>query len=467
MTLRQSRWLPDGLAGRFALLLACALIAANLLALFVLSVERARWGRESRDSREVERIVALIPVLESVEEDAREGIARNASTRVARVDITDQPRVPMTAPDSRSRALRDRLLETLSPRQVFVVVGNAPPPRRGSPDRHVGRDDHGPDDRGHDFISVSINLAGHDRSDPELAEHGWVNIQARSIPPPRGALVEEGVFFLVLGLSLVSVLGVGLLFLRRLTRPLAQLSEAAQAAGRGDRSARVPEEGAREMREAAHAFNAMQAEIASFESERTRTLAAVGHDLRTPITSLRIRAEMLDDEVRDPMVRTLDEMTVMADGLVAFARGDGDAEERQLVDLNEMLQRLCEDRGAVFSAAAQVTVPGRPVALVRAIGNLIDNAMRYASSATVALDCADEQAVITIEDEGPGIPEQRLASVFEPFVRGEESRNPDTGGAGLGLSIARSIIRAHGGSVTLSNRRPKGLRVVVRLPATR
>ncbi|WP_169727411.1 ATP-binding protein [Granulosicoccus antarcticus] len=474
-----TRWLPDGLAARFTLLLACALIMANVLALLVLSGERARWGRESRDSRELERIIALVPVLESIEPGRRAVIAASASTRVARVEMSDRPLIVETADTKRSRSLQEQLNQSLAPRDVFVMVGNRQQP--GSRQGGERRDrDHRPQKKpGPEIIGVSIRLASVNGSArratpntairPESAHASWLNITAKGEPALPGAasqLLEDGVFFLILGLSLVSVLAVGLWFVRRLTQPLALLAEAAQAAGRGDRTARVPEQGAREVRAAASAFNSMQAQIARFDAERTRTLGAVGHDLRTPITSLRIRAEMLDDEFREPMVRTLEEMTVMANDLVAFARGNDDGEKLQSFDLNETLVHLCKERGANYLAGGAIQFKGRPVALIRAVGNLIDNAIRYGLAARVSLAHSDGYAIIRIEDDGPGIPAERMMTVFEPFVRGDESRNSETGGAGLGLSIARSIVRAHGGTIELHNRKPSGLLACVYLPMT-
>lgn len=488
MSLSLSRWLPDGLAARFALLLATALIVANVLALLVLSLERARWGRESRDSRELERIVALVPVLESIEADLRPAIVRKASTRVAQIELSRNPLIGATADNDRSRSLQQRLSQSLSPRKVFVMVGTRRPPDSRRDDARQQNERRPPQRLAPEIIGVSIQLAVSTRmsssseegrgENSTRADSGtgtmltggdWVNITARSEPPSQGnvsALLGEGVFYLILGLSLVSVLIVGLWFVRRLTQPLALLAEAAQAAGRGDRSARVPEQGAREVREAAAAFNAMQAQIARFDAERTRTLGAVGHDLRTPITSLRIRAEMLDDEFRDPMVRTLDEMTVMANGLVAFARGNAEGEEVQNVELNDMLSHLCQERGAAFTPGEVQIIRARPVALLRAVGNLVDNAIRYGSGARVSLQCTAEYARIVIDDDGPGIPEERMETVFEPFVRGDDSRNSETGGAGLGLSIALSIIRSHGGTLSMHNREPAGLQVIVSLPIT-
>ncbi|MDK3074600.1 ATP-binding protein [Sedimentitalea sp. JM2-8] len=442
------RYLPSSLAGQFVLLLGVALVAANLVALGLLSFERDRLDRAAREGREIERIVSLLPAIEAADPARRKAIAREASTRFSRVSVESSPIVKDIPSAPRSRGLTQRLSEEFPGRTVrgaIFVRGVT-----GRPDRHEGGE----------TIAVSVLLAG-----PETATRApqWLNVVARgNRRPPPG--VREEVFFMVLGLSLVSVLGVGVLFVRRLTRPLGQLAAAAAAAGRGDRSARVPEDGAREMRAAAAAFNDMQTRIGRFDAERMRVLAAVGHDLRTPITSLRIRAELLDAAEAEPIVRTLDEMTVMADGLIAYAKGAGDAEEMQPVDLAALLGPLCEDRGATLRTDAGATVSARPVALKRAIGNLVDNAIRYGGQATVTLGREAGAAVIRIEDSGPGIPPERLKSVFDPFVRGEDSRNPETGGAGLGLSIAQAIVSAHGGQIALTNRDTGGLCAIVTLP---
>ncbi|MEM7491249.1 MAG: HAMP domain-containing protein, partial [Pseudomonadota bacterium] len=290
--------LPDGLAGRFALLLTVSLVAANLLALAVLSLERNRLDRAALATREVERIVSLVPALEAAAPAARARIARAASTRVSRVGVDPAPLVRAQPDAPRSLALARDLAEALGARDVRAAIRVRP--RRDGPGATV---------------AASVRLA--------VAEGGlpqWLNVRSRG-PRPRPPGVQDGAFLLILGLSLAAVLGVGLLFVRRLTRPLTGLATAARAAGRGDRTARVAATGPREMREAAASFNDMQARIARFDAERMRTLAAVGHDLRTPITSLRIRAEMLAPEDGDAMIRTLDEMTVMADGLVAYGRG--------------------------------------------------------------------------------------------------------------------------------------------------
>ncbi|WP_056033772.1 ATP-binding protein [Loktanella sp. 3ANDIMAR09] len=436
------RLFPEGLAGRFMLLLAAALIAANVAALILLSVDRVQGDRAALAQREIERVVSLVPAIEAVAAAERMRIAAEASTRFSRVTVTADALVgPAAGGLPRVQRLVQSLGDVLPGREVRASLI----PARG-------------EDRGRlriEALAISIQLRG--------PVGQWLNVATRPLPQD-GPGFDDRLFFLLLSLSLVSTLGVSWLFLRRLTGPLTRLTAATRAAGRGDRSVRVVEGGARELRELGAAFNAMQASIAQFDAERMRTMGAVGHDLRTPITSLRIRAEMLDSPEAGAMIRTLDEMTVMADGLVAFARGAAEAEEVNRVDLTALVTRLCAERGAVMTKAGSVWVQARPVALGRALGNLIDNAVRYAGQAQVAVSTADGAAVVTVSDRGPGIDPTRLDATFDPFVRGDNSRNADTGGAGLGLSIARNIVLSHGGTITLANRDGGGLRARVTLP---
>lgn len=424
-----TRFLPTGLTGRLILLLTVALVLANIVALILLASERDRLGRAAREEGAVARVLALAPLLDGIDQDERIRRIAAANRRGARIEVSSNPIVRSDTVGPRARALAALLAPSLDGRELRLA---------DAPDRNA--------------LAVSVALDAPD---------AWLNAVLRLGPPPRRTGGIE-TLVPVLGLSLVAVLGVGLLFLRQLTRPLAALAHAARAAGRGDRSARVPETGARELRDAAHAFNDMQTRIARFDAERIRTLAAVGHDLRTPITSLRIRAEMLPEEDAEPIIATLEDMRIMAESLVTFARGD-DAEGRTTVDLTALVRRLCAERGAQTGSVEQVEIVGRPVALSRAIGNLIDNAMRYAGMARVSLRADDRDAVLTVDDDGPGIPNQWLADIQEPFVRGDTSRSGETGGAGLGLAIARAIAQSHGGTLSLKNREGDGLRAEMRL----
>jgi signal transduction histidine kinase len=448
------RLVPDGLAARFALVLVCALLAVNLVALGLLALERSRFDREAREARAFEQIVTLVPTMEAVNPEVRLKLAQEATGRFLRIMLRDEALVNASGRDPRSRALAHALSEALPGREVRVEIMD----RFRSFERWHREDRGGEPGDPPEGVAISIRLES-------PGAPVWLNARSRHGKPAPPGPAGRG-FFVVPFLSLAVVLGVGLVFVRRLTRPLARLAAATRAAGQGDRTIRVPEEGARELRAAASAFNDMQARIAAFDAERMRTLAAVGHDLRTPITSLRIRAEMLDEAEAAPMIRTLDEMTVMANGLIAYAKGAAQSEQPETLELEPFLARLCEDFGAALRIEAGARVEARPVALGRAFGNLIDNAIRYGGEAEVVLRRAGEEALVTIEDRGPGIPPDRLEAMFEPFVRGEESRSAETGGAGLGLSIARNIVLAHGGSVELENTPSGGLRASVRLPLT-
>src|SRR5262249_25438672 len=197
---------------------------------------------------------------------------------------------------------------------------------------------------------------------------------------------------------------------------------------------------------------------------------ALSHDLKTPLTRLRLRAEFVDDPaLQEKMLADLADMEAIVASTLAFARSDARSEAREAVDLAVMLQSLLEAHGdsgtlAHHDGPTHLTVRARPVALRRALGNLIDNAIKYGGSARVALGIDSGQAVVTIEDEGPGIPLDQAELVFRPYYRLEGSRSRETGGVGLGLSIARAAIRAEGGDITLSNCAERGLQVRVMLP---
>ncbi len=275
-----------------------------------------------------------------------------------------------------------------------------------------------------------------------FAEGGWLNAQTRiraePVPIPWPSLISAG-------LMAVAILVIVGLIVRRATRPLALLADRVEAFGRGAPSMTLPETGPREVRRLTAAFNRMQDRLARFIADRTRMLAAIGHDLRTPITSLKIRTELLDDEEsRTKMMATLDEMQRMTEATLAFAREDADAEPLRSVDLTALVESLCDDLAAMgkdvtFTGEDRLPYPCRPTALRRAVGNLVENAVRYGDRARVTLTDTHDGPLVTIDDDGPGIPAGQIDEVYKPFVRLETSRSRETGGAGLGLSIARSI----------------------------
>ena len=296
----------------------------------------------------------------------------------------------------------------------------------------------------------------------------WLNaqtrVQADPVPWPLSSTLSAG----LLALAIFAIIA---FTTRRATKPLTALARGAEAFGRGGPVAPLPVVGPDEVRRLTAAFNRMQERLSRFIADRTRMLAAIGHDLRTPITSLKLRAELLDDEeARAKMLATLDTMQNMTEATLAFAREDATAEAARSVDLEALISSLVDDlqemgRDVTFTETARLAYVCRPTALRRAIDNLVSNAIQYGTRARVTLADTPAGPVITIDDDGPGIPADRREDVFKPFVRLEESRNLETGGTGLGLSIARSIVLAHGGELTLSNRSGGGLRAEIRLPA--
>jgi signal transduction histidine kinase len=269
---------------------------------------------------------------------------------------------------------------------------------------------------------------------------------------------------------LAAVIVLSLLAVRLATRPLNTLASAAEKLGNDINSPPLLETGPTEVRRAAHAFNTMQSRLASYIQERTRILAAMSHDLKTPITRLRLRAELLeDDDLRTKFTNDLEEMESLVAATLDFMRGVDNPEPVQPVDIMALLESLQADAAEIgqevrLEGIAAQPYPCKPAALKRCLGNLIDNAVKYGKSATVMVNDHDKQLQIHILDHGPGIPEAELERVFEPFYRLENSRSRDTGGTGLGLGIARNIAQMHGGDLLLRNRQGGGLEALLTLP---
>ncbi|QIL01969.1 HAMP domain-containing protein [Sphingomonas sinipercae] len=258
-------------------------------------------------------------------------------------------------------------------------------------------------------------------------------------------------------------------FTRRVVNPIRAFAETAEAAGRGDPDATFAVAGPREVRTAAQALSEMQRRIRGAVEERTKLLAAIAHDLRAPLTRLRFRAEYAPADHRDRIVQDIERMDSMIGGVLAFVKGE-ERDDRHRLDFSALVHSAADDwsdSGAdvTVAEALPVQVEADPLALRRLISNIIENAIKYAGSARCSVGRDGDSAFLLVDDDGPGISEDSLERVFTPFERGDSTRDPATGGVGLGLALARGIARAHGGDVWLTNRSPKGVRVHVRLPA--
>ena len=301
----------------------------------------------------------------------------------------------------------------------------------------------------------------------QLMDGSWLNFAILTARPEP--LWSSRLLLSILVMSL-GVIALSIWAVRRATKPLAAFSQAAERLGRDVDAPPVSEAGPSEVSRLARAFNEMQRRLAAFIRDRTQMLAAISHDLRTPITRLRLRADFVEDEEqRRKMLADLEQMETMIASTLTFAHDEADREPHRPFDLAVLLQDLCNEASdsghvVVYRGAPAVTYTGRPVALKRVFANLIDNALKYGGNAEVSLVKAGDRVTVTVEDNGPGIPEDKFERVFQPFYRLEGSRSRDTGGVGLGLTSVRSIVRAHGGEVRLANRKEGGLRVTVELP---
>ena len=459
-----SRLWPRSLAGQLVLIVLVALLAGQALSLLIFADERRAAVRAANREQVLARTAGLVRLLEETPPALQDRLLDASSGALVRFRLEAASSVTEAeAWHARNRAAAQlrRLLAGNGGRPVLVdfaderplanLVGFEPVDARSGRPRFWLRERHGPP-------GLVIAVA--------LADRRWLNVRTQPEPAPGWALPT----LVTLGLSASLVGAAVALAVRRATRPLTRLAAAADALGRGDSPPPLAEAGPGDVRAVIGAFNRMQERLRRFVDDRTRMLAAISHDLRSPITSLRLRAEFVEDEeTRSRILATLDEMQRMVEATLAFVREEATSEPTRTVDLAALVESTVADLADLgaevsFVEGARATLPCRPTALRRALRNLIENGIRYGGRCRVRVDQEPHEIRIVIEDEGPGIPEADQERVFEPFVRLEASRSAETGGIGLGLAIARSIVRAHGGDIRLANRHGAGLAVTVALP---
>ena len=467
--LRRWAW-PTTLRGRLLALLLLALGATQMVALGFFFDERRLAIRAALREEAVARIASVALLLEKTPADEQAGLLAAASTPLMQFRLIDAPPPWLERPPRGAMDLRERLVLALGEmtdvnwtRRVRIaeISGPPPPSLRRWFERELGENDEArpppPPPPNRPRLTSLV----------ELRDGRWLAAQARFRRPP---LQWAWPTILSMLLSAAVIVVVVSLVIGRATKSLLSLTAAAERFGRGARSEPLPETGPDEARRLIATFNAMQDRLTRFVSDRTRLLASISHDLRTPITAMRLRVELLeDDEVKAKLIDGLDEMQRMSEAALAFAKEEAAEGPTRAVDLAALTGSVIEDFADMGHDVAEVNsvrmvLECRPDAVKRALRNLVENAVRYGGRARVSLRQQDQEAVIWIDDDGPGLPEAQIEAMFEPFARLESSRSRETGGAGLGLSIARSIARAHGGEVRLTNRLEGGLRAEMALP---
>jgi signal transduction histidine kinase len=474
------RLLPRSLFGRLMLVLASGLIVAQLLSAAINWVERDSLLVRASGMQSAQRIADIVRLLDSMNlaERARIVGILNVPPLVVSLDrpsvadssgLAREPRTAMVAAVLQA-ALGDE-------RPVQVTMSGTPAPWASGDRRGWNQGPMNGQMRAQ--MGAQMGGPGMGRFPPagisfliqvRLLDGSWASFDTQVTQ--ESANLPWRVL-LTLGTLLATVLLVSFIAVRWVTRPLQVLASAADELGRDINHAPLSETGPAEVSRAAQAFNTMQRRLVRFIDERTRLLAAMSHDLKTPLTRMRLRAEMLDDEnLRTKFEKDLVEMESMVTQTLEFMRGLSQRQPAQPVDIMALLQGLQADNEAM---GRSVSIDGRvtrvwrgaPQLLNRCLSNLVDNAVLYGQRAAIRVEELPDKLIIRVRDDGPGIAVDELEKVFEPFYRLEGSRNRETGGTGLGLSIARSIAQAHGGELILRNHENQGLEAVLTLPWSR
>ncbi|MFG1351674.1 ATP-binding protein [Xanthobacter autotrophicus] len=455
---------PRSLAGRLVLLLVATLAIAQLLLITVLQTQNDSVIVGIVRGQALSQTVTLVRLIETMEPEDVDRLTSAFGSRGLCAWVSPKPPTPrtMTRAEESLANLLSRRLHGVAPGRPEVHIDtdgtfdrNCPErPGDEPPWREASTQGQRP---GYGAVALSV----------PLSDQRWLHLKALvSLPGIWNRATLLSFLISSLAVSFVTVACV-----RLQTRSLRSLADASERLGRGERVTALDLRGPAEVAAATLAFNTMQQRLSQFMHDRMRLLAAISHDLRTPLTTLRLKAEFVDDqEVRADIVATIDELVAICEATLAFTRAEAISEDTQTVDLDALCADVVEEFASV-GADAQMTpgspfrLPCRPVALRRALRNLLDNAVRYGHSARVSvLEPGPGTVTIRVEDAGTGLAEDLIEEAFKPFVRLEPSRSTETGGMGLGLAIARSIVKAHGGELTLANRPGGGLKAEMILP---
>ena len=447
---------PGSLAGQLIALLLIALVCSQLLAGLLFFGERRDALLAMQRDHVLARTASVVRLLAATAPDRADEVLAASSSRLLRFRLSREPAPEASGDEVRIEGrIEGRIERRLAADLVGYLEGTGAGMPRVGLTRLEGQGRH---------ARLGLTLAVPLGPEPDAL---WLT--ARTVAPLRPVgWAWPAVAALAASATAISLIVV--FMVRRVTRPLRRLADAAEAFGRGEPGAPLEVQGPVEARRSVAAFNEMRGRIRRFVDDRMSLLAAISHDLRTPITALRLRAELIEEtETREKMLETLEELQRMVEATLSFAREESAAEPTRRVDVAALIEALVADfaelgRPVSYRGPESLIAELRPDALRRALRNLIDNALTYGAKAETALVRSEQGLEIRIDDAGPGIPAEQRERVFDPFHRLETSRSRETGGVGLGLSIARSIARGHGGDLKLQTAPGGGLRAVLSLP---
>ncbi|HKU98876.1 MAG TPA: ATP-binding protein [Vineibacter sp.] len=439
------KFLPDTLAGRTIAIMLIGLGAFHAIGLWLYNTGFHAEIGYSNERQLAERLVSIKRVILARAPSEREAVAHSLSGHTIEVHWgMETPIAAEPSSDPAAVTLRAHLAE-LAPEIATDGLRVAVSHQRGAmTKRH------------------SIWVAAH------LNDGSWINF---SVADPDGPTAAWYGTLLSTTAMAMGILIISIILVRGATAPLRAVTQAARQLGRDPAGPPIRVHGPREAREAAMAFNEMRERITRLMEDRARTLAAVSHDLRSPLTRMRLRAELLADrQTREVITTDVSEMETMIDTVLAFLRGEAETEPCRSMDIASLVATICNDladqgHDVTFDRAGPVVLSVRRLMLKRAIANLAANGVKYGQRVRVTLEIRASHIAIIVDDDGPGIPSKHMDDVFEPFWRLSEGRGRD--GVGLGLTVARMAARAHGGDVALHNRPEGGLRAELTLPVQR
>lgn len=458
------RLLPRSLSGQTLAVLIIGLALSHAIGIALYSVDREEAVISAEGVDFADRVVGLVNLLQLLPGQWRNDIVAAADGRKFHVALGTTPLaggqdIDATLARSVSSYLQTQLPDWPAERVVVSVTEHEMVDGVAGQDTATMRTvlDAQQSDTAHDILSISVRL------DDAI----WLNFVGAIPKPASTGLFWAGAYILTVAIGIGAV---SIWLVWRVTAPLTAFSHAADRLGKNIRAEPLPEDGPLEVAQAAQAFNAMQERLRRLVENRTQFLAAVSHDLRTPITLLRLRAELMEDEAEQAKVlETLAEMESMVASVLDFTKSTFHDEPQRQVDLTALVGSICDDRADAgekveFDAPGRIPYICRRMELKRALTNLIDNAIKYGGGARVTVEQKPAAIDVLIDDDGPGIPDDKMETIFTPFYRIDAARGQG-GGVGLGLSIAQAIVHGHGGNIHLENRTGGGLRACVSLPA--
>jgi len=470
------KFLPKTLFGRILLAMFCGLLAVQAVGVWLMLDDRARFGERLIGEYVAQRIAGILGILDDAQSAERVRLVRALSTAPIRLSLDEPWREGGEEGSEDARTFASRISRELErPIRLQVLsIGSVERRPEGRPREEAGLPSRR--EAGEGGHPERADRPGRGNRGPYLVVTGQALLNDGAVVTFRRALPQPSLEWPMRALVLLAVLGLFVAFvagwaLRKVTRPLASLADAASGLARDLNRPPLPETGPQEVARAAQAFNAMQRDLRRYLETRAHALAGVSHDLRLPLTRLRLRLERLPEgELRSRIEEDIAEMDAMIGSTLEYLGAGSAAEKAVRLNLNALLEGVVEDMeplGAHITLHGEAAAPilAQPQAIRRCLANLLENARRYGGENIDlrVIDSADA-IEIRVEDRGPGIPAADFDRVFEPYVRLEASRARHTGGTGLGLAIARAIARANGGDIVLQARPGGGLSAIVRLP---